>query len=272
MRSGLATAVGAQRHQPTACPDAVVVDDEETAAKEMAHCLAKAGLACVALSDPWQALKLLTSVRRPRIAIIDIRMPELNGLELVERLNFLGRPDRPEIILVSGNAGLDDAIVAMRLGVRRLLCKPLDLAQLVREAKTTVIERDLRAGQATATEQGQSHKPLDVNTLIALSHERERFFSKEMLSDHCWRMYLELYKSTLAGHRVSLTSLALVSGLPMATAVRKIHAMRDLNLVNYAVDPKDKRRTFVNLSEAAVGTIEGFMKHLDAKVSGKAIP
>lgn len=271
MRSGLTATVGAQLHRP-APPDVVIVDDEETAANEMAHCLTKAGLACMALSDPWQALTLLANVYRPRVAIIDIRMPELNGLELMERLNVLGWLDRPEIILVSGNAALDDAIVAMRLGARRLLCKPLDLALLVQETKMAGIERDLRAGRSAAMEWGRSHKPLDVDTLIALSHERERFFPKEMLSDHCWRMYLELYKSSFQGHRISLTSLALVSGLPMATAVRKIHAMRDLTLVNYTVDSKDKRRTFVTLSEAGVGQIEKFLKELDVKVSGKAKP
>lgn len=262
MRSGLASAGGEHLHRSMALPEVVVVDDEEGAANEMAHCLAKAGLACVALSNPWQALKLLAQTH-PRVAVIDIRMPELNGLELVERLNALGQPDRPEIILVSGNAGFDDAVVAMQLGVRRLLCKPLDLAQLVREVKMAGVERDLRAGRSAAAEPERGRKPLGVDDLIAFSRGRERFFPKEMLSDHCWRMCLELYKCTLQGQKVSITSLALVSGLPMATAIRKIHTMRDLALVSYEMDPKDRRRTFVDLSETGVRQIKKFLEQLE---------
>lgn len=269
MRSDWASGRGEQLERPVTPPEVVVVDDEESAANEMAHCLTRSGLACMALSNSWQALKLLADEARPRIAIVDIRMPELSGLELVERLNALGQLDRPEIILVSGNAGLDDAIKAMQLGIRRLLRKPLDLAQLVREVKTARIERDLRTSRSTAAEPDGGRKPFDVDDLIALSHGRERFFSKEMLSDHCWRMYLELYKSSLQNQKVSLTSLALVSGLPMATAIRKIHAMRDLALVNYEVDPKDRRRTFVSLGDTGIGKIEKFLKHLDDEAAGK---
>lgn len=272
MRSGLASAGDKRLHRSMAPPEVVVVDDEESAANEMAHCLAKAGLACTALSNPWQALKLLADPCRPRVAMVDIRMPELNGLELVERLNALGQPDRPEIILVSGNAGFDDAVVALQLGVRRLLCKPLDLTQLVQEVKMACVERDLRAGRSVAAELERGRQPLGVDDLIAFSRGRERFFPREMLSDHCWRMYLELYKSSLQGRKISITSLALVSGLPMATAIRKIHTMRNLALVSYEMDPQDRRRTFVDLSETGVRQIEKFLEQLDFEASARAKP
>ena len=80
-------------------------------------------------------------------------------------------------------------------------------------------------------------------------------------------MVLELYQSRRYGRQTSLTGLALVSGLPMATAVRKIHVMRELSLVEYATDPADKRRTFVSLSDLGLDRMEQFLDRLEADLS-----
>lgn len=255
---------------PAVGADVVVVDDQEAAANEMAHCLTKAGLSCSAISNPWQALRRLAREDGPHVAVVDVRMPELNGLELVERLNAVGTATRPEVILVSGNAGLDDALVAMRLGVRRLLLKPLDLAELVREVKSAGVERELRARRSPAPRpKERGERTLSIDAMIALSRWRERIFPREMLSDHCWRMYLELYKLGFQERSVSLTSLALVSGLPMATAIRRIHSMRELGLVTYKADANDRRRTFVALSEAGARKIDLFLSQIEEEMSGR---
>lgn len=251
--------------------DVIVVDDQRTAANEMAHGLTKAGLSCVAFSSPWHALRRLAHENVPPVAVLDIRMPELSGLELLERLNAIGIEKRPEVILVSANANLDDARAAMRLGARRLLLKPLDLVELVREVKSAALEQELRMSRSPTTRRPteQDDPTLSIDAMIALSRERERFFPRTMLSEHCWRMYLELYKVSLQKKAVSLTSLALVSGMPMATAVRRIHAMRESGLVTYTVDPKDKRRTFVDLSETGARQIEQFLAQIKKETSGK---
>lgn len=251
------------------CPDVVVVDDEPDAAREMAQYLSRAGLACTPLSNPWHALRLLGSGQSPRVVVADIRMPELSGLQLVERLNAVNRTDRPEIILVSGNAGFDDAVSAIQLGVRRLLCKPLDLPELVREVKIAAIEGEERTARKrpTCLSPSSGRESSNIEVLVAQSRCRERVFPRQMLSDHCWRMFLELYRLRPRERPVSLTSLALVSGLPMATAVRKIHLMRDLSLVEYTADPKDKRRTFVVLSDAGFERMEKFLAELELELS-----
>jgi CheY-like chemotaxis protein/DNA-binding MarR family transcriptional regulator len=267
---------GAADKPPAGGLDALLVDDEELAAREMAQSLSKAGLRCAPVCNPWQALRMLAGEQSPRVAVIDIRMPELDGLQLVERLNSAPLSNRAEIILVSGNAGFEDAVAALRLGVRRLLCKPLRLADLVREVKTACIDFDLRAGRTRlpiasgGRPEAAAVRETNVETLVAQSRWRERFFPREMLSDHCWRMILELYQSRCSGRQSSLTGLALVSGLPMATAVRKIHVMRELALVVYATDPADRRRTFVSLSDLGLDRMEKFLERLEADLSAAA--
>lgn len=248
--------------------DVLVVDDQEAAANEMAHCLTNAGLRCSVFSNPWQALRRLAHQDGPPVAVVDVRMPELSGLDLVGRLNAINVDKRPEYILVSASADFDDALVAMRMGVRRLLRKPLNLAELVREVKGACVERELRIGRTTTLSRPrlQIEQVLTIDAMIALSRWRERIFPREMLSDHCWRMILELYKLACRERSVSLTSIALVSGLPMATAVRRIHAMRDLGLVTFMPDMNDKRRTFVNLSETGAQQVKLFLMEIEAEM------
>lgn len=254
---------GASRPPVASVPNVLVIDDEWDAAREMAQCLSKAGLACEPVSDPWHALRLMAGKHQLKVAVIDIRMPELSGLELIERYCALGRPAGPEIVLVSGSAELDDAVSAMRLGVRRLLRKPLDLQDLVREVKTAAVECDLKINRPPSLRMTRrSEDPINIDMLIGMSRWRERFFAKDMQSDQCWRMLLELYKSRLLNRRVSLTSLAMVSGLPMATAVRKIHSMHEHELVEFTTDPHDKRRTFVALSGKGSEQMEMYLAKL----------
>ena len=129
--------------------DVLVVDDDVDAAAELTEFLSKAGLACRSASDGWGALNLIAQGCRPGVVVSDLRMPELDGLQFAEHLNKLVEQDRPEIIFVSGNAGYDDAVEAIRLGARDMLTKPIDGLRLVRAVKSAQLVRQLRVGAAT---------------------------------------------------------------------------------------------------------------------------
>jgi DNA-binding NtrC family response regulator len=65
---------------------------------------------------------------RPDVALVDLRMPELNGLEVLRAIRTL----EPEcaVILMTGHASIDSAIEAVRLGALDYLTKPLDFERL----------------------------------------------------------------------------------------------------------------------------------------------
>ena len=94
--------------------DVLVVEDNAAAATELVDYLTRAGLKCKAAGDAWTALKLLADGYRPDVVVTDLNMPELTGLEFADRLNHFGDEQRPEIILLSGQATFDDAIMALR--------------------------------------------------------------------------------------------------------------------------------------------------------------
>lgn len=121
--------------------DVLVVDDDRSFVAELIASLGKAGLMCASASDPWQALHLMAEGVRPAVILVDIRMPELNGLELARKLTPMITPQRPEIIFVSGCAVLENAIEAMRLGAYDLLAKPIDLRRLIQAIKYILLMR-----------------------------------------------------------------------------------------------------------------------------------
>src|SRR5882724_3990035 len=124
--------------------DVLVVDDDRDAVEELVEYLSKAKLRCQPAADGWAALQLLADGYRPQVVVTDLRMPELTGMEFAERLSRLGDAERPEIIFVSGNAGFDDAVAAIRLGARDMLTKPIDGPRLVRAVKSAQLARQMR--------------------------------------------------------------------------------------------------------------------------------
>ena len=65
---------------------------------------------------------------RPDVVLVDLQMPELNGLEVLRAIRTL----EPEcsVILMTGHATIDSAIEAVKLGALDYLIKPLDLERL----------------------------------------------------------------------------------------------------------------------------------------------
>ncbi len=83
-----------------------------------------------------EAEEALESVRKNRIdvALLDIRMPNMNGIELLKRIKEMDSDI--QVVMVTGYATLDTAVEAMRLGAFDYLYKPFDpdkLEKVVRE-------------------------------------------------------------------------------------------------------------------------------------------
>ncbi len=99
--------------------------------------------------DGVEALDVLGRHRDIGVVVTDIRMPELDGLELIRRASGL----YPDIgfIVVSGHGHTEDIITAMGLGARNYLRKPYDFAELeaalLREGRRFSILREESARQ-----------------------------------------------------------------------------------------------------------------------------
>eukprot|EP01022_Parablepharisma_sp_SALTPOND_P024703 TRINITY_DN5533_c1_g2_i1.p5 TRINITY_DN5533_c1_g2~~TRINITY_DN5533_c1_g2_i1.p5 ORF type:complete len:486 (+),score=210.63 TRINITY_DN5533_c1_g2_i1:2435-3892(+) len=139
----------------------MVVDDEGTALKSLRRILEKEGHQVSTYSNPVRALELLG--REPfDVLLSDLRMPHLDGLELLDRAK-LAAPGL-EVIIVTGYASLDGAVEATKKGAYHFLAKPFTPDQVravVAEALAIKQNRDA----AQALEQ-QEEEQADAGPLI----------------------------------------------------------------------------------------------------------
>ena len=143
----------------------LVVDDEEKIRRAVRGVLADEGFAVAEAADGRRALDLIAQAR-PRLCIVDIWMPELDGIELVTKIRERA-PGLP-VIVISGHVNVETALRVAQLGAFHFLEKPFTLdallasvaralgrsAPVVAERATAVAARGADARRATQAERG----------------------------------------------------------------------------------------------------------------------
>ena len=121
----------AEMAEKTADPISVlVVDDDAVAVEEMTECLSTLGVRCFGATSGPDALDLVYWEKGINIAVVDLKMPGMDGLEFIRRLRQ--NPARDiECIMVSGHGTMGDVQQAMREDVREFLSKPINSDALI---------------------------------------------------------------------------------------------------------------------------------------------
>lgn len=196
------------------------------------------------------------------LVVTDIRMPEIGGLELIERLHELEHP--PVIIVISGYSEFDYARKALQYGVVDYLLKPLDKRKLVtavesaleRREKIDRIERmeklvDPKLLEAAQQDKGYSvqvqealkyvdqhlQEPVSLKEVAEVLHLNSSYFSvlfKEQtgltFSEYLTRRRVQRAKELLAGTPLPISEIAEKVGYQTAKYFVKV--FRDLEEVS----------------------------------------
>lgn len=147
-----------------------VVDDDDAVRRSLRMLISSVGLNCEAFAS---GDTFLSSFDReaPGCLVLDIRMPEINGLQVQERLADEG-VDLP-IILLSGYADVPSTVRAMKFGAVDVLEKPFNghkLLERIQEAvKLGVERRSIRTQRAAMMRRSETLTPRErqVFDLIA---------------------------------------------------------------------------------------------------------
>ncbi len=121
-------------------PTVFVVDDDEAMRTALRRLMESAGLPVEVFSDATAFLRV-HEADRPGCLVVDIRMPGMCGLELQQRLREAGT--RLPVIVISGHADVESAVVAMKAGAVDFLRKPYD-AQVLVERTRAALELNAR--------------------------------------------------------------------------------------------------------------------------------
>src|SRR5205814_4454361 len=123
----------------------LVVDDEPTIREVMSRYLVRAGYETTVAATGREAIRHADS-ERPDVVVLDLMLPDVDGLEVMRRLRQQDR-DRTAIVLLTARGEESDRIVGLRLGADDYVVKPFSPAELVARVDA-VLRRVDTAGEA----------------------------------------------------------------------------------------------------------------------------
>ena len=147
----------AQTQQATESADILVVDDEESVVEVVSLYLRRDGFQVRVASDGREALQEIHT-KLPTLVVLDVMLPELDGLEIMRRLRADPTSDVPVILLTARSQEVD-RIYGLELGADDYVTKPFSPAELVSRVKA-VLRRSQRSKQDEAAQ-----KPLDFDEI-----------------------------------------------------------------------------------------------------------
>jgi two-component system nitrogen regulation response regulator GlnG len=131
-----------------------VVDDDSSIRWVMEKTLSSANIKCDTFSDAESVLLALER-ETPDVLVSDIRMPGIDGIELLKQVNERS-PDLP-VIIMTAHSDLDAAVNAYQKGAFEYLPKPFDVDETL-----TLVERAITHSQEQKRDQANSD-PNDYN-------------------------------------------------------------------------------------------------------------
>jgi FixJ family two-component response regulator len=144
-------------------PKVYVLDDEEGILSVVARTLRRAGYQVATFLSPRLFLEQAT-LDPPCCLVLDVHMPEINGVEIQQRLAALEQP--PSIVFMSGAADVPTTVKAMKAGAIDFLAKPFEPKELL-----AAVGVALQSSQERLAARTEAKK---VQALLARLTPRER--------------------------------------------------------------------------------------------------
>jgi FixJ family two-component response regulator len=141
-----------------------VVDDDASFRAAVERRLKKAGYSVATYPSARQLLDRLPDESLPGCLLLDVRIPDLNGPELQERLSKLG--STLPIVFLTGYADVQTAVQAIKAGAEDFLTKPVSSHQLLPAVERAMARREVS--------RGLKQKLGELGELLATLTPRER--------------------------------------------------------------------------------------------------
>jgi len=149
----------------------VIVDDEPDMVENCARILGRVGYQCLTTTESREALRLVEE-SRPDLLITDLKMPGLDGMELLRRARELD-PALP-VIVITAFATIESAVAAVKEGATDYLPKNFSVEHLQVAVERALRQRSLQVENRNLREQLQ--EALGLESLIGLSPAMARVF------------------------------------------------------------------------------------------------
>jgi len=146
-----------------------LVDDDRNILTSVSIALQAEGFATRVYSDGGAALKALVD-NPPDLAVLDVKMPKMDGMELLRRLRE--KSELPVIFLTSKDEEIDEAL-GLAMGADDYVAKPFSQRLLIARIRAILRRAEARAAPVDETKE-EAETPLIVRGRLSMDPARHR--------------------------------------------------------------------------------------------------
>lgn len=245
----------------------LVVGNDAAAREQNCELLKSLGYAAIDSTDALHALRQIATDASIGIVMVDLKMDGPNGLFLLNEIAERFMALRPIVTIAIGEAASDLTVEVMRAGASDLLVKPIAADSLSHSLRRATSRWSRQAQQFHAAAFGgpgadAPAKPaapliprdpsfadlhLFGTKIIKGRQSRSQYIDGKLLNEAAWGILLDLAVAGLKGERVATSSACAAAQVPLSTALRHVNQLIQEGWVRRVGDPRDKRRTFLEL-------------------------
>lgn len=123
----------------------LIVEDDTHIRRLLRAALARAEHAVLEAANAREGLSLL-DIERPEVVLLDLGLPDRDGLELIQ---LIRTRSRAPILVISAREQSEEKVAALDLGADDYITKPFDTEELLARVRTALRHRRLEEGEAS---------------------------------------------------------------------------------------------------------------------------
>ena len=187
-----------------------LVDDDRGMVGATSQWLSLSGLKVRAFADPAALIKVVKT-SQPCVVISDIRMPGIDGMQLMKLIQ--SKDKRIPVILITGHGDIPLAVEAMKLGAFEFLPKPFSpekLLEITRKAQELWTRVEVQASSSPSVPASEEKAPVPGIVPEGTLPDQVEGFEKEII------------EATMKKHRGAIPKVMEELGIPRRTLNAKM--------------------------------------------------
>jgi two-component system alkaline phosphatase synthesis response regulator PhoP len=197
----------------------LVVDDEKDIIDLLSYNLIKEGFTVITARNGREALERVK--QKPDLIILDIMMPEINGLQVIQELKRDKKTASIPVLLLTAKGSETDEIVGLEVGADDYIIKPVKIGKIIARVHAVLRRQEQAAQKAIPQMDIISIKDLMINvsnytasigkqklvfprkefeTLVYLIRNRGRVLSRESILNAVWGENIHVVDRTIDVH------------------------------------------------------------------------
>jgi two-component system, OmpR family, alkaline phosphatase synthesis response regulator PhoP len=197
----------------------LVVDDEKDIVDLLSYNLSKEGFTVITARNGKEALEKVK--QKPDLIILDVMMPEMNGLQVIQEMRKDKKATSIPVLLLTAKGSETDEIVGLEVGADDYIIKPVKIGKIVARVHATLRRKEQSAKEALSQEDFIKMKDLEINvsnftaalgkhkltlprkefeTLVYLIRNKGRVLSRESILNAVWGENIHVVDRTIDVH------------------------------------------------------------------------